>query len=111
MKQTYEQQTYQYPKIVYQPEVRTRTVQVCEYKAEEVSREEQYTEYVPQKRVRTEHVTFMRSVPDQQHEQYTVMVPYQEQQQVPVQVCRMVARKVAVQTASACGNCCDGTVR
>ena len=100
MKPSYVQQTYQCPVTVCRPEVRTRTVQVCETQREQVTQQIAYTVCVPQKHVENRQVTTFRCVAEERKEPYTVMVPYQEQHQVQVQVCKMVAQKVQV---PACG--------
>ena len=76
------------------PEVRTRTVSVCHMVNERASRQVQCTVLVPQRRTVTRQVTVMRCVPERKTSSYTVQVAYPVQRQVPVQVCRMVARTV-----------------
>lgn len=87
-------QNYQYAVTVCKPEQRTRTVQVCETVAEQVTREVPETICVPEKRTRTYDVTKYKCVNETKSEQYTVMVPTKVEREVQVQVCRMVPKEV-----------------
>ena len=102
MRPVFEQQPYEYNVAVCKPETRTRTFQVCEYRPEKQTREEQFTVCVPQQRTRTFQVTSFRNVSEDRKEQYTVMVPHREQQQIQVQVCRMVEQKIQVPASLCC---------
>jgi hypothetical protein len=94
MKPVYEEQAYQYPVTVYKPETRTRSVEICEWQPQQVTRQEAYTVEVPQKRTQTRQITEYQSVPRQQRSQCTVMVPYQENVEIQVPVCHLVPQKV-----------------
>lgn len=111
MKPVQEEQTYQYPVTVFKPETRTRTVEICEWQPQQVTREENFTVEVPQKRVQTRQITEYRSVPRQQRSQCTVMVAYQENVEVQVPVCHWIPQKITspiqvCSTFSACPTDC-----
>jgi hypothetical protein len=123
---------YQYQVTVCQPEKRTCTVKVCSYKnetrtctdrvcdykcetrtcsypvteckVEQRTREVPYTVCVAQCRTRQEQVTEYKQVAVEKTEQYTVMVPHEVEQEVQVQVCRLVPKTVTVPVDS----CCNG---
>jgi hypothetical protein len=124
---------YQYQVTVCHPETRTCTVKVCSYvnqtrtatqrvceykcetrtcnynvtecKVEQRTREVPYTVCVAQTRTRQEQVCEYKQVAVEKTEQYTVMVPHEVEQDVQVQVCRMVPKTVTVQV----DNCCNGS--
>ena len=112
---------YQYKVTVCKPEVRTRTVQVCNYRTEmrtrnvqvcetecvPMTREVAYTCYMPQKQQRSYNVTTYRMIPEKRVETYKVCVPHQVQKPVQVRVCRMVAEKIKVPVCNDCGDCCS----
>jgi hypothetical protein len=99
MRQQIVNQPYEYTCTVMRPEQRSYTVNVCDHRQEQRSREVNFVEYVPTKRTFTENVTTCRWVPEERSEQYTVMVPRQVQRDIQVQVCRMVPEEITVQTA------------
>jgi len=94
MKPVSVQEQFNYNVTLCRAEQRVEQVTVCEYKQEIRTREVPYTVCVPQKRVATQNVTTMRCVPEQRTSEYTVMVPYQEEQQIPVQVCKYVPQTI-----------------
>jgi len=112
---------YQYKVTVCKPEVRTRTVRVCNYRMENrvrniqvcetecvpMTREVQYTCMVPQKRQRTYHVTTYRMIPEKRVETYKVCVPHQVQKPIEVTTCRMVPETVRVPVCDPCDPCND----
>ena len=102
MRPTVEEVPYQYTVQLCRTETRTQTVTVCAYQTEQRTREIPYTVCVPEQRVSQCQVTTWRCVPEQRTCQYTVMVPYQEQCQVPVQVCRMVQQTITVAGRALC---------
>ena len=87
-------QTYDYQVTLCRPEQRTRTVQVCDRVAEQVTTEVPVTICVPEKRTKTCEVTKYKCVTETQKQTHTVMVPSQEQRQVQVQVCKMVPKTI-----------------
>ena len=100
---------YEYDVTICKPEKRTETVQVCNYVAEPQKRSVPYTVCVPVKKTGTREVTSYRRVEEQKTHTYTVRVPYTVEKQVPVQVCRMVAKKVTMPAPScAPGRCWSG---
>lgn len=100
-------QDFQYTVTVCKPEQRTRTVQVCETVAEQVTKQVPYTVCVPEKKTRTVEVTKYRDVVEEKTETFTVMVPKQVTKAVAVEVCKMVPKTVEqtirVWVADPCG--------
>jgi len=94
MQTRYVQQPYQYPVTVCRPEERTRTVQVCDRVAEQVTVDVPHTYCVPEKRTRTYDVTKYKNVEETKTQTYCVMVPHQEERDVQTQVCKMVQKVV-----------------
>ncbi len=104
------EEPYEYHVTVCKPEVRTKMVNVCnmrtemrtrmctvvEYERVVTHREVCYTVLVPQTRTWTEMVTTYRQVAEQVPYTYTVCVPVQEEQEIEVQVCQMVATTIDV---------------
>lgn len=112
---------YQYNVTVCKPEVRTRTLRVCNYRMETrtrnvqvcetecvpMTREVAYTCYMPQKQQRSYNVTTYRMIPEKRVETYKVCVPHQVQKPVQVRVCHMVPETIQVPVCSECGDCCS----
>ena len=84
------------------PETRTKTIQVTSYISVPKTREVQYTAMIPQVKTATEEYTVMKQVPETRTSKCTVSVPYTEEQEVPVKVCRMVAKTIKVRVAAPC---------
>ena len=89
----------------YEREERTRTMQVCEYKPETRTRTVNYTVCVPETRTRTYNVTNYRRVAEEKTQTYDVCIPYTEQQEVEVQVCKMVPKTITVPVCESCNSC------
>ena len=87
---------YEYCVTVCTPEVRTRTVKVCEYVKEQKSREVQYTVCVPQQKTVTRQVCVVKCVPEEKVITYKVRVPHCVQKEVEVKVCKMVQKTIQV---------------
>jgi len=115
---------YQYNVTVCKPQVRTRTVRVCNYRMETRQRNVQvcetecvpmtrnvnYTCMVPQKQQRSYNVTTYRMIPEKRVQTYKVCVPHQVQKPVQVKACRMVPETVRVPVCDpcdACNDCCS----
>jgi hypothetical protein len=92
----------EYNVTVCVPEKRSETVEVCNYVAEQAKRSVPYTVCVPLTKTGTREVTSYRRVEEQKTHIYTVRLPYPVEKQVPVQVCRMVAKKVRL-PVTCCG--------
>ena len=112
---------YQYNVTVCKPQVRTRTVRVCNYRMETRQRNVQvcetecvpmtrnvnYTCMVPQKQQRSYNVTTYRMIPEKRVQTYKVCVPHQVQKPVQVKACRMVPETVRVPVCDPCDSCND----
>lgn len=110
-----------YNVTVCKPEVRTRTVRVCNYRTETrvrniqvcetecvpMTRTVNYTCMVPQKQQRSYNVTTYRMIPEKRVETYKVCVPHQVQKPVQVKVCKMVPETVRVPVCNPCCDPCD----
>jgi hypothetical protein len=87
---------YEYEVTLCHPEKRTETVQVCNYVAQPQTRSVPYTVCVPVTKTGIREITCYHRVEEPATYTYTVQVPYSVEKQVPVQVCRMVAKKVTL---------------
>ncbi len=96
MKPTMVEEPYTYTVLRCRPEVRTCTVNVCDYVSEVQTRVCNYTVYRPKVVTKTRPVTTYKCVPYQATRSYTVMAPYTVQRVVPVQVCKMVPKTIQV---------------
>jgi hypothetical protein len=103
MRPAYETEPYQCAVTVCRPEVRTCAVQVCHCVTEMVSHQVTCCTYVAERHVVPQQVCAYRCVPESHTELFTVMVPYQEQHQIQVPVCKLVAQTV---TVPVCASCC-----
>ena len=111
----------QYKVTVCKPEVRTRTVRVCNYRTETrqrniqvcetecvpMTRQVNYTCMVPQKQQRSYNVTTYRMIPEKRVETYKVCVPHQVQKPVQTQVCKMVPQTIRIPVCKPCCDPCD----
>jgi hypothetical protein len=70
-----------------------------------MSKEVPYTVCVPTTKTGTRQVTTYSQVAEEKTATYTVCVPYTEQQEVTVQVCKMVPKTVKVKVP-ACNSGC-----
>lgn len=118
------EEPYEYQVTVCRPEVRTKMVNVCtmrtemrtqictvvEYERVVTERQICYTVCVPQVRTWTEMVTTYRQVAEQVPYKYTVCVPVQEEQEIEVQVCQMVAKTIDVPVCTVV-TCCRPVFR
>jgi hypothetical protein len=75
--------------------------------AETRSRQENYTVSVPVERTRTIRTTRYEETPELRKETVTVNVPYTETHEVPVKVCKPVAKEVLVPECGCRPKCCD----
>jgi hypothetical protein len=100
---------YEYDVVVCRPEKRSETVQVRNFVPEQQKRMVPYTVCVPVTKTATRDVTCYKMVQEPRTRTITVCVPHMVQKQVPVQVCRMVAKRVTLQ-APICGpaGCSNG---
>jgi len=98
--------SYEYNVTVCKPEERVKQVQVCNYVPEQQTRTVAYQVCVPVKKTGTRNVTDYKRVEEQKTRTYTVRVPHTVQKEVPVQVCRMVEKKVVrpIPNCNPCGS-------
>jgi hypothetical protein len=96
MHAAYESVPYQCAVTVCRPEVRTCPVQVCKVVTDMVPHQVTCCRYVPVRNVVPVQVCAYRTVPESHTQLVTVMVPYQEQHEIQVAVCKMVAQTVNV---------------
>jgi hypothetical protein len=108
MRAAYESVPYQCSVTVCRPEVRTCSVQVCKCVTQMVSHQVTCCTYVPVRHVVPVQVCAYRCVPESHTQLVTVMVPYQEQHQIQVPVCKLVAQTV---TVPVCSSCCPAPRR
>ena len=93
-----EDQPYDYEVTVCKPETKTATQKVCTYKCETHTRDVQFTVCVPEKKTATRTVVSCKPVMEEHDQQFTVMVPHKVEKEILVNVCKMVEKKIQVQT-------------
>jgi hypothetical protein len=89
----------------YEPVERVRMVRVCEMQPRERMREVSYVECEERREVRMVNETRYRVVEEERVVNYTVCVPRRFEQEVEVDVCRMVPREIEVPVS--CESCHD----
>jgi hypothetical protein len=91
-----------YTVTVCHPEVRTYKVQCPVMVPEQQTKTINCTVYVPQVQTRTYNVCNYQCVAEKRTVNCTVMVPYTENQQIQVQVCKMVPKTITCQVPICC---------
>ena len=95
---------YKYYVTVCKPEIRTRTIRVCDYEREQRTREVTCTVYVPKRVTKTLNVVKCKEVPVEHKQRYIVMVPEKYEKTIHVPVCRMVPKTVTCKVPVYCYN-------
>jgi hypothetical protein len=98
-----EEVPYEFTYTCYRPEKRTVPVQICNFAYENQAREVPYTVCVPQQKKITRQIVTCRFVSEERTFTQTVNIPYTEQQEVDVQVCKMMPKTITCQVPV---NCC-----
>ena len=102
MRQQITQVPSTYTVTVCQPQVRTYKVQCPVMVPEQRTQTINCTVYVPQVQTRTFNVCNYQCVAEKKTVNCTVMVPYTENQQIQVQVCKMVPKTINCQVPVCC---------
>lgn len=84
------------------PETRNWTYSAVAWQPEQRSRQVEIAFRVPRPTMRTEQVTMYREVPVQETQQYVAMVPREVEREVQVPTYRLVARTINVPAGSPC---------
>jgi hypothetical protein len=97
-----EEVPYEFMYTAYRPEKRTVAVQLCNFAYETQAREVPYTVCIPQLKKITRPIMTCRLVSEERTFTQTVNVPYTEQQEVEVQVCKMVPKTITCKVPACC---------
>jgi hypothetical protein len=92
-----EEVPYEFTYTSYHPENRTVPVQICNFAYETQAREVPYTVCIPQQKKITRQIVTCRLVSEERTFTQTVNIPYTEQQEMDVQVCKMMPKTITCQ--------------